>query len=297
MVKPDKHSEPVAPRIPVAPQITGSAGCLSSWLDSGHKATTQINKKMVNKNKALTGGKIKKTGHGTPCPQFPSTNRPAGNSTSNKNTCHSIITQQQSTANAKNDNKVGPLVVNKQFYGGKKRRAGVGGRKKRRGGFHPCQGSKIEFDDLQLGEKYCFDPIAGHGELVHGLYSNTIKPLKGVIGTLFSKIKSGNTNIIWMELPGGNKWGEQFKRAQTVYKYAPEKGDWRDHGKYDIEPEMTDSEDDDDEIVDILKGGKVDKRTRKNIKTKSRKTRRKHYKRKSKKRKHKKKTKKRKRRS
>ena len=274
------------------PQIAESAGCLNSWLTSGHKATKTQNKKMLKTNKAFAGG--------TPCPQFPFANRSAGNSNSNKNTCQSITTGQQSKANAMYD-KVGPLTP-RQFYGGKKRRAGVGGRKKRRkkmrGGFHPCQGSKIEFDDLQIGEKYCFDPIAGHGELVHGLYSNTIKPLKGVIGTLFSKIKSGNTNIIWMELPGGNKWGEQFKRAQTVYKYAPEKGDWRDHGKYDIEPEMTDSEDDDDdEIVDILKGGKVDKRTRKNIKTKSRKTRRKHYKRKSKKRKHKKKTKKRKRRS
>ena len=293
MVKHNKQSEPV-----VAPQIAESAGCLSSWLTSGHKATKTQNKKMVNKIKALTGGKIKKTGGGTPCPRFPPPSRSAGNSTSNNNTYKSTATQRQSTANAKNDNKVGSLAT-KSFYGGKTRRAGVGGRKKRRkkmrGGFHPCQGSKIEFDDLQIGEKYCFDPIAGHGELVHGLYSNTIKPLKGVIGTLFSKIKSGNTNIIWMELPGGNKWGEQFKRAQTVYKYAPEKGDWRDHGKYDIEPEMTDS--DDDEILDILKGGKVDKRTRKNIKTKSRKTRRKHYKRKSKKRKHKKKTKKRKRRS
>ena len=274
----------------VAPQIAESAGCLNSWLTSGHKATKTQNKKMLKTNKAFAGG--------TPCPQFPSTIRPAGNSTSNKNTCKSTATQQQGTANAIYDDNVGSLTP-RLSYGGKKRRAGVGGRKKRRkkmrGGFHPCQGSKIEFDDLQIGEKYCFDPIAGHGELVHGLYSNTIKPLKGVIGTLFSKIKSGNTNIIWMELPGGNKWGEQFKRAQTVYKYAPEKGDWRDHGKYDIEPEMSDS--DDDEIVDKLKGGKVDKRTRKNIKTKSRKTRRKHYKRKSKKRKHKKKTKKRKRRS
>ena len=294
MVKPNKQSEPAAPK------IAASAGCFSSWANSEYKATIKLNKKMGKRNKALAGGKIKKTGDGTPCPQFPFANRSAGNSNSNKNTCQSITTGQQSKANAMYD-KVGPLTP-RQFYGGKKRRAGVGGRKKRRkkmrGGFHPCQGSKIEFDDLQIGEKYCFDPIAGHGELVHGLYSNTIKPLKGVIGTLFSKIKSGNTNIIWMELPGGNKWGEQFKRAQTVYKYAPEKGDWRDHGKYDIEPEMTDSEDDDDdEIVDILKGGKVDKRTRKNIKTKSRKTRRKHYKRKSKKRKHKKKTKKRKRRS
>ena len=284
MDKPNKQNK--------LPQIAESAGCLNSWLTSGHKATKTQNKKMLKTNKAFAGG--------TPCPQFPFANRSAGNSNSNKNTCQSITTGQQSKANAMYD-KVGPLTP-RQFYGGKKRRAGVGGRKKRRkkmrGGFHPCQGSKIEFDDLQIGEKYCFDPIAGHGELVHGLYSNTIKPLKGVIGTLFSKIKSGNTNIIWMELPGGNKWGEQFKRAQTVYKYAPEKGDWRDHGKYDIEPEMTDSEDDDDdEIVDILKGGKVDKRTRKNIKTKSRKTRRKHYKRKSKKRKHKKKTKKRKRRS
>ena len=97
-----------------------------------------------------------------------------------------------------------------------------------------------------------------------------------------------------MELPVGNKWGEQYKRAQTVYKYAPEKGDWYDHGKYDIEPEMTDSED--DEIVDMSKGGKVNRRLRKNIKTKSRKTRRKYYKKKSKKRKRKK-TKKRKHRS
>lgn len=228
-------------------------------------------------------------------PQPPTSGNPAGGSSAGKNIQQGFKTGTQQIQNRKFDNTKKLSLKPKKFYGGKTRRKYRKRRTKKRkirGGSPPCQGSTVEFDDLQVGEKYCFDPIIGHGETGIGLYGNIVKPLKGVVGTLLSKIKSSNpnTNIIWMELPVGNKWGEQYKRAKTVYKYAPDKGDWYDYEKYDIEPEITDSEY--DEIVDF-KGGKVDKRLRKNIKTKSRKTRRKYYKKKPKKRKRKK-TKKRK---